>query len=75
MKTRKTKTIKKICMLNLNETVISNYTLCLVKNLITQKLNTNNEFISMYTNWVILLVVINLLVSTFIFITHSVKKR
>lgn len=42
---------------------------------ITQKLNTNNEFISMYTNWVILLVVINLLVSTFIYLfTHSVKK-
>ena len=41
---------------------------------ITQKLNTKNEFISMYVNWVILLVVINLLVSTFIYLfTHSVK--
>ena len=42
---------------------------------ISQKLNTNNEFISMYVNWVIFLVVINLLVSTFIYLfTHSVKK-
>lgn len=42
---------------------------------ISQKLNTNNEFISMYVNWVIFLVVINLLISTFIYLfTHSVKK-
>lgn len=40
----------------------------------SQKLKTSNEFVSMYVNWVILLVIINLLVSTFIYLfTHSVK--
>ena len=40
-----------------------------------QKLTSNNEFISMYANWIILLLVINLLVAIFIYLfTHSVKK-
>ena len=41
----------------------------------SQKLKSNNEFIAMYVNWVILLVAVNLIITTFIYLfTHSVKK-
>lgn len=42
---------------------------------ISGELQSDNEFISLYVNWVIILVLINLLVSSFIYLfTHSVKR-
>lgn len=41
---------------------------------VSGQLQSNNEYISLYVNWVILLVLINLLISSFIYLfTHSVK--
>ena len=42
---------------------------------ISQKLQSDNAIISLYINWVITLIAINLLISLFIYLfTHSVKK-
>ena len=41
----------------------------------SQKLKSDNPIISLYMNWVITLIAINLLISVFIYLfTHSVKK-
>ncbi len=41
----------------------------------SQKLQSDNPIISMYMNWVITLIAVNLLISLFIYLfTHSVKK-
>ena len=41
----------------------------------SQKLQSDNPIISLYMNWVITLIAVNLLISLFIYLfTHSVKK-
>ena len=63
-------------MLIINETSIIHYFIFgFSRSRFSKIKKSNNEFIAMYVNWVILLVAVNLIIATFIYLfTHSVKK-